>query len=55
MGDVLKAYDLTLRAADAVHGRESALKQIRQILDNFPQERHVRSALATTAEFWCDV
>ncbi|MBP6646482.1 MAG: hypothetical protein KA207_11535 [Burkholderiaceae bacterium] len=54
VGDVLKAYDLTLRAADVAHGRESALKQIRLILDDFPQERFVRSALVNTAELWSD-
>lgn len=50
IGDVLKAYDLALRAADVAHGRESALKQIRQMLEDFPQEHFVRSALATANE-----
>jgi hypothetical protein len=36
------------------HGRASALKQIRQILERFPQERFVRSALATANELWVD-
>lgn len=54
VGDVLKAYDLTLRAADLAHGREPALKQIRQMLEGFPQERFVRSALANANELRCD-
>lgn len=52
VGDVLKTYDLTLRAADVGQGRESALKQIRQMLEHFPQERFVKSALANANELW---
>jgi tetratricopeptide (TPR) repeat protein len=54
VGDVQNAYDLTLRAADVVQRRESALKQIRQMLEDFPQERFVRSSLANDKELWCD-
>ncbi len=52
ISDVRNAYDLTLRAADIAHGRESALKQIRQMLEDFPQERFVRSALANANELF---
>ena len=48
VGDVLLAYDLTLRAADIAQARESALTQIRDMLENFPQERFVRNALANS-------
>jgi hypothetical protein len=54
VGDVQKAYDLTLRAADVAHGKESALKQIRQMFEDFPQERFVKSALANANELWGD-
>ncbi len=54
VGDVQNAYDLTLRAADVAQRRESALKQIRQMLEDFPQERFVRSALANYTELWRD-
>jgi len=54
VGDVQNAYDLTLRAANVVQRRESALKQIRQMLEDFPQERFVRSALANDKELWRD-
>jgi hypothetical protein len=54
VGDVQKAYDLTLRAADVAHGKESALKQIRQMLEDFPQERFVKSALANANQLWRD-
>jgi hypothetical protein len=54
VGDVQKAYDLTLRAADVAHGKESALKQIRQMLEDFPQERFVKNALANANQLWRD-
>ena len=46
VGDVQRAYDLTLQAADTAQGTASALARIQQILDSFPQERFVRGALA---------
>lgn len=46
VGEVQRAYDLTLQAADTAQGTASALARIQQILDGFPQERFVRGALA---------
>ena len=46
VGEVQRAYDLTLQAADTAQGTASALESIQQILDRFPQERFVRGALA---------
>ena len=46
VGEVQRAYDLTLQAADTAHGTASALEHIQQILNRFPQERFVRGALA---------
>ena len=54
-GDVMIAYDLTLRAADNAHGKAAALKQIRQMLEGFPKERFVRGALVHAIELWRDV
>ena len=54
-GDVMSAYDLTLRAADNAQGKAVALKQIRQMLEGFPKERFVRGALAHAIELWLDV
>ena len=50
--DVRTAYDLTLKAADILLGRELALKLIRQILQDFPQELFVRESLAYAKELW---
>ena len=52
IGDVLSAYDLTLKAADILQSRASALKQIRQMLEDFPQERFVRSVLVNANELF---
>ena len=52
VAEVRTAYDLTLRAADIAQAKESVLKRIRQMLENFPQERFVRDALANTSELW---
>ena len=46
VGEVQRAYDLTLQAADTAQGTESVLKRIRQMLENFPHERFVRGVLA---------
>jgi hypothetical protein len=46
VGEVQRAYALTLQAADTAQGTASALARIQQILDDFPQERFVRGALA---------
>jgi hypothetical protein len=46
IGEVRSAYDLTIRAADLAQRKKAALKQIRQMLEGFPQERFVRDALA---------
>ena len=46
VGEVQRAYDLTLQAADTAQGTASALARIQQILDSFPQERFVRGTLA---------
>jgi len=46
VGEVQRAYDLTIQAADTAQGTASALARIQQILDDFPQERFVRGALA---------
>ena len=46
VGEVQRAYDLTLQAADTAHGTALALARIQQILESFPQERFVRGALA---------
>lgn len=49
VGEVRTAYDLTLQAADTAQGTATALKRIQQILDDFPQERLVRGALANAS------
>ena len=49
VGDVQRAYDLTLQAADTAQGTESVLKRIRQILADFPHERFVRGVLANAS------
>ena len=46
VGEVQRAYDLTLQAADTAQGTALALERIQQILNSFPQERFVRGALA---------
>jgi hypothetical protein len=46
VGEVQRAYDLTLQAADTAQGTALALERIRQILNSFPQEQFVRGALA---------
>lgn len=46
VGEVQRAYDLTLQAADTAQGTASTLERIQQILNSFPQERFVRGALA---------
>ncbi len=50
--EILTAYDLTLRAAEVVQSRDAALKQIRNMLKGFPQERLVTGVLARAAELW---
>ncbi len=49
VGEVRRAYDLILQAADTAHGTASALERIRQMLEGFPQERFVRGALANAS------
>lgn len=49
VGDVRRAYDLMLQAADTAQGTASALERIRQMLEGFPQERFVRGALANAS------
>jgi hypothetical protein len=51
-GEILTAYDLTLRAAEVAQCRDAALKQIRVMLESFPQDRLVKGALARAAELW---
>lgn len=51
-GEILKAYDLTLRAAEVLQSRDAALKQIRVMIESFPQDRLVKGALARAAELW---
>jgi len=46
VGEVQRAYDLVLEAADSAQGTAAALERIQQLLDSFPQERFVRGALA---------
>lgn len=55
LGEVRNAYDLTMRAAQLAQCKEATLKQIRQMLEGFPQERFVRGALANAIELWRDV
>ena len=55
IGEVRSAYNLTIRAADIAQRKAVALKQIRQMLEGFPQERFVRSALADENELWREV
>ncbi len=50
--EILAAYDLTLRAAEVAQCRDTALKQIRVMLENFPQDRLVKGALARATELW---
>ena len=50
--EILTAYDLILRAAEAAQCRDDTIKQLRQLLDRFPQERLVKGALASAAELW---
>lgn len=49
IGEVQRAYDLTLQAADTAQGTASALARIQQILDCSPQERFVRGVLANAS------
>ncbi|MCX7143853.1 MAG: hypothetical protein NT123_22995 [Proteobacteria bacterium] len=51
-GEILTAYNLTLAAAEVAQCKEVALKQIRDMLEGFPQERLVKGALARAAELW---
>jgi len=51
-GEILTAYDLTLRAAEILQSRDAVLKQIRIMLESFPQDRLVKAALARAAELW---
>lgn len=51
-GEILTAYDLILRAAEILQSRDDALKQIRIMLESFPQDRLVKGALARAAELW---
>ncbi len=46
VGEVQRAYDLILQAADTARGTAAALERIQQVLHNFPEERFVRGALA---------
>ena len=46
VGEVQRAYDLILQAADTAQGTAAARARIQQVLDSFPQERFVRGALA---------
>lgn len=52
--EVKTAYELTLQAADRAQCKVAALQRIRQVLEGFPQERFVRTALADANELWCD-
>ena len=49
-GEILNAYDLTLRAAEIAQRRDTALKLIRKMIEDFPQDRMVRAALASVTE-----
>jgi len=51
-GEILTVYNLILGAAEVAQCKEAALKQIRNMLDGFPQERLVKGALARAAELW---
>jgi hypothetical protein len=55
LSEVRDAYDLTIRAAEQVNGKDAILKRIRQMLEGFPKERFVRGALADASELWRDV
>jgi hypothetical protein len=55
LSEVRNAYELTIRAAEQVNGKDAILKKIRQMLAGFPQERFVRAALADASELWRDV
>ena len=49
VGEVQRAYDLILQAADTAQGTAAALARIQHILNSFPQERFVRDALANAS------
>lgn len=51
-GEILTAYDLMLRAAVVGRCTESALRQLRKMLEDFPQDRMVKGALVGKAELW---
>ncbi|MCX7143586.1 MAG: hypothetical protein NT123_21580, partial [Proteobacteria bacterium] len=51
-GEILTVYNLILSAAEVAQCKETALKQIRDMLEEFPQERLVKGALARVAELW---
>ncbi len=51
-GEILTAYDLTLRAADIAQCRGAALKHLRNMLEGFLLDRVVRAALARAVELW---
>lgn len=50
--DILRAYELTMQAAERAQCKAAALAQVRKMLDDFPQERMVKGALARVAELW---
>ncbi|MHB1175463.1 MAG: hypothetical protein ACYCZJ_10110 [Sulfuriferula sp.] len=50
--EIRSAYDLTLRAAEVAQCKETALQQILNLLESFPQERLVKGALAGANELW---
>jgi hypothetical protein len=52
IGEIMTAYELTLRAAEVAQCRGAALKALRRLLDDFPLERMVKSALARETELW---
>lgn len=51
-GEILTVYNLILRAAEVAQCKEVALKQIRNMLEGFPQEHFVKGALARAAGLW---
>jgi len=51
-GEILTLCKLILAAAEVAQCKEGALKQIRTMLEEFPQERLVKSTRARAAELW---
>jgi hypothetical protein len=50
--EVLTIYKLTIRAAENAQCEDAVLKQLRDMLESFPQERFVKGALARVEELW---